>query len=396
MRRRILSIIVCLTVLGSIVSAGSAQEGTPVASGLADLGLPTLDVTVTATGYEGIPDSLEAGRYLVTITAGEDTAETGGGGVAFVQPSGMTGQEFIDLLGQLAGPPDESGVGSSAATPVEGAVPEASPAGGDMSVPPFLFESVMAGGGYASPGQTLEVVLDLPPGEWVAWADDPAAAQVPVAFMVTGEMPADLVEPESTATLTMGEYVIEVTDGEIVTGPQVLRVDNIGAQPHFVFAASTPGGVTDADVEAVLEERSDGHAGGGRLRSGCRLHARLRHWDAIHGDQPVGIRARDAGGTTADDLLLPGPGRWAAARLPRHVQPDRGWRIVGIDRRSGAPRSGVARFRTEPNRTVAPAAISFVARTTARAGYHFPSERHGPRRGGAAGLPCQTGSFWCT
>jgi hypothetical protein len=33
-------------------------------------------------------------------------------------------------------------------------------------------------------------------------------------------MPAEPMEPESTATITMGEYVIAVTEGELTAGPR--------------------------------------------------------------------------------------------------------------------------------------------------------------------------------
>src|SRR5688500_9858070 len=104
----------------SVSPTVAARDASPEAgSAVADLGLPTLDVTVTADGYEGIPESLEAGRYLVTVSASEDTGEFGGG-VSFIQPAGMTGDEFISMLGEVLGPPDESGVGAAAATPIEG------------------------------------------------------------------------------------------------------------------------------------------------------------------------------------------------------------------------------------------------------------------------------------
>ena len=54
----------------------------------------------------------------------EEGASEFGGGIAFVQPpDGMTADDFV--AASLA-PPDESGVGTVAATPIEGA--EASPA----------------------------------------------------------------------------------------------------------------------------------------------------------------------------------------------------------------------------------------------------------------------------
>jgi hypothetical protein len=75
------------------MSTLAAQEATP-ASPFADLGLPTLDINVTADAYEGIPESVEAGRYLVTVSVAEDAGEFGGG-VGFIQPTGLTGDEFI-------------------------------------------------------------------------------------------------------------------------------------------------------------------------------------------------------------------------------------------------------------------------------------------------------------
>jgi len=257
MRRLLLLVLSMILVLPLSVGSLVAQDATPTTgSAFDDLGLPTLDITVTAGGYEGVPDSIEAGRYLVTVTASEDVGEFGGG-VGFIQPAGMSGDEFVTMLGEMAGPPDESGVGSAAATPIEGGVPEASPASGDGGEmggpPPFFFESAFAGGAFAGPGESVQVVLDLTPGDWVAWGDDPSAPWAPIAFEVTGEMPVDLPEPEAGATLVMGEYVIEVAEGELVAGTQVIKVNNIGAQPHFITAGTTTVELTNEDVEAVLQ-----------------------------------------------------------------------------------------------------------------------------------------------
>jgi hypothetical protein len=252
MRRLVFGFLGALLVFPlSMMSVLAAQDATPE-SAFADLGLPTLDVTVTADGYEGIPESLEAGRYLVTVTAAEDVEF--GGGVAFIQPEGMSADEFLSLL---AGPPDETGVGAVPGTPILDV--EATPAedGGEMGgPPPAVFESTYAGGSFAMAGQSAQVVLDLPPGEWIAWGDDPGAPQEPVIFEVTGEMPADLVEPESGVTVIMGEYMIEVSEGQLTAGQQVVRVDNIGAQPHFIFWAKVPDDVTEEQIEVVLEEEA--------------------------------------------------------------------------------------------------------------------------------------------
>jgi hypothetical protein len=231
-----------LTLL-AIAPAAARQDATPM-SGLEGLGLPRLDITLTADKYEGIPESTEAGRYLVSVTVGEDTVD---GGVAFVQPTGMTADEF---LAGLAGPGDVAGADASPevmaqASPAEGGEDSGAP-------PPEYYQSKFAGGTIAAPGTTAQVVLDLTPGEWIAWGDNPEATQEPVIFEVTGEMPADLPEPESSATLTMAEYQITVTEGELTAGQQVIKIDNVGAQPHFIFAAKGPDSMTQADIEAIL------------------------------------------------------------------------------------------------------------------------------------------------
>jgi hypothetical protein len=55
--------------------------------------------------------------------AAEDAGEFDGG-VAFVQPTEMSADEYLALM--MSGPPDVSGVGAAAAIPIEDAV--ASPA----------------------------------------------------------------------------------------------------------------------------------------------------------------------------------------------------------------------------------------------------------------------------
>jgi hypothetical protein len=249
--RRLFSVFAVLLSLSLLGPATTAQEATPGTDALADLGLPTLDVTVTADAYEGIPESIEAGRYLVTVSVTGDAAEFGGG-IAFLQPpADMTAEAFMSAF---MAPPDATGVGAVAATPIEGADASPSASDGQMGGPPeFLFEATYAGGTYSFGGPS-QVVLDLTPGEWIAWADDPEAPQQPVFFEVTGEMPSDLPEPQAGATIIMGEYVIEVAEGELTSGPQVIRIDNIGAQPHFIGWFQLPDGTTAEQVRQVLDE----------------------------------------------------------------------------------------------------------------------------------------------
>jgi hypothetical protein len=76
-----------------------------------------------------------------------------------------------------------------------------------------------------------------------------------VAFEATSEMPTDVPEPMVGLTLIMGEYVIEVSEGALTGGSQVIRVDNIGAQPHFFIAAKGPDDMTEDQIATVLEEK---------------------------------------------------------------------------------------------------------------------------------------------
>jgi len=260
MRRFLFSLIAALLVLPlGLGSVAVAQDASPVSgSPLADLGLPELTINATASGFDGIPESIPAGRYLITLTAADDTGDTGGAGLGFVQPAGMSGQDFVDVLTQMQGggasaegtPDAMAAMGTPDAMGAEG-----SPAadGGDQGAPAFFYQSKIAGGSYSVPGQTTQVILDLTPGEWVAWGDDPSAPQQPVVFEATGEMPTDLPEPTADVTLTLAEYNITVSNGQFSAGPQVVRIDNVGAQPHFVFGTHTPDGITDADIEALLQ-----------------------------------------------------------------------------------------------------------------------------------------------
>jgi hypothetical protein len=149
-----------------------------------------------------------------------------------VQPDGISGADFLttmDLALKERLTPDEEAAIDAAA-----------------------FTAHYAGGANALLGQTVRLVIDLRPGEWVAWGEDPFTPWEPVIFEVTGELPANLPEPASDTTITLDEYAISVTEGALAAGSQVIRVDNAGAQPHFIEAGTVTVPITEADVEAAL------------------------------------------------------------------------------------------------------------------------------------------------
>lgn len=259
--RRLFAILAIL-LLSLPASFGSALATQDATSSLADLDLPSIDITATATGYEGVPDQLEAGRYLVTLTAEADVDF--GAALEFMQPTMVTAAEFVDMVTQLGAETGPEIVADASPFPEEGATPSdhhdaASEAGEEEmgGIPEEYITANFAGGVAALAGQSASVVLDLGPGEWVVWPGDPMGQQGPLLIEVTGDLPADLPEPEANATIIMGEYVVEVSEGELVAGSNVIRVDNIGAQPHFIVWFQGPDGMTEEQIATVLQEEMD-------------------------------------------------------------------------------------------------------------------------------------------
>ncbi len=226
-----------LAVLG-----GSALLGTPagrvaLAQGGTDLtsyGYPTLDLSATASSFENVPAETAAGRYLLNLTV-EDGLEYAS--VNFVQPpASLTVDGLLDLIAGASG--------GGEATPAAGG-----DGGGDEGGPPptIYYQLTFAGGNGLPGGMTAQAVLDLGPGEWLVWAGDPFGAQAPVKMNVTGDMPADLTDPEADVNVTFIDFGIGV-EGTLTAGNHVLRIENQGAQPHFLDLMKAPDGITNDEL----------------------------------------------------------------------------------------------------------------------------------------------------
>lgn len=231
-------------LLALLTEQAAAQGATPPAgSAFADLGLPTLDITATASGYEGVPSELAAGRYLVTLTV-DSSADYGA--VDFIQPPGNSSvDELLAIIGGFA---------QMEASPAAMEMNGTPPAGGEEeggAPPPVIYRSIFAGGIGGPGGTTQQVVLDLLPGDWIVWGDDPSASQQPTTFTATGEMPAELPEPQSDVTATLIDFEISI-DGNLTPGDHVLKVANDGAEPHFVYIAKVPDGTTNDQIAQLL------------------------------------------------------------------------------------------------------------------------------------------------
>jgi hypothetical protein len=203
-------------------------QATPEAtSALQELGLPELNLTVTSDTVEGVPESLEAGRYLLTLSSEADPSN-GPGGVLILQlPEGMTLDDAMAEGGEAQDGP-----------------------------PAFYYDSILPGGAAPTPDGPGVSVIDLVPGEWIVAGA--ALSTPPVILTVTGELPADLPEPESNATITLGEMFIGISEGELVAGENLVRIDNAGVQPHFVIFQRVPDGTTPENIEATIQAEMGG------------------------------------------------------------------------------------------------------------------------------------------
>jgi len=231
-----------------------AQSATPIGGDFfASLGYPELKVTINDDSFEGIPDSLPAGRYLVTAignTSAPPSPDQSPPIVAFVSPTpaGVTADDFLSLF---SAPPE----GSPSAA---GGSPEAGgDQGGDQELPLFIYQMKFAGGVITPTGESTQGVLDLTPGEWVAWGDDPTAAQKPVVFNVTGDFPSDVAEPEADVTATLIDFAITM-DGALTPGTHLIKVQHQGAQPHFLEIDKGPDTMTKEIVQDTLAGEMSG------------------------------------------------------------------------------------------------------------------------------------------
>jgi hypothetical protein len=233
-----------------------AQDATPMTGGasgesFAGLGFPELTVTISDSAFEGVPDQLDSGMYLVHATYSGSQS----GNVVFMQlPEGMTSS---DLMTALGGGDTGGATGSPAATGGE--------EGGGGEPPEWFYTTYIAGGAGVGPGQTAHFVIALQPGNYIVWAEDPSALQTPVDLAVNGS-PATAEASSGTspqADVTISEVATDngfafQFDGGPAAGVQVVAVTNNSDQPHFVEFDRVPDGTTREDVDALLQSFMSG------------------------------------------------------------------------------------------------------------------------------------------
>jgi hypothetical protein len=207
-------------MLAPALAQDATPEPAPPFVTSAGLGVSEFDIVVTDEGFD-VPSSIPAGRYLVNVT---NNASDAAAAAFFMPPADWT----LEQVAAAFAPPES-----------EDAPPP------DFS---WLYRAPIAGGAGGPPGGTYQAVIDLQPGRWVVWADDPGSAMPLAEVQVTGVMPAPLreivpgVKITATSTGTGSDFAI---DGEIVAGQQLVEFYNKTDQPHFVSSLISPVALTD-------------------------------------------------------------------------------------------------------------------------------------------------------
>jgi hypothetical protein len=210
----------------AIAATSIPQPPAPVAPSLTDVRLPKLTLTVTARRVRGVPATLKAGRYLLTVI-GDPPSPTSPGGVMLIQlPAGMT---------------------------LDRAMAEAERAGD--APPAFFARSIMPGGAEIGEDGLSRTVIDLAPGEWIVAGY--AMSTAPATMTVTGAMPAARPQPPANATITLDDAGVAL-DGALRPGRNVVRIDNAGRFPRFLDVERAPGRFGRGGLVASSADQSGG------------------------------------------------------------------------------------------------------------------------------------------
>ena len=219
-----------------LAPAARAQEATPAATFPASLGLPELDITITDTGFDA-PSEVAAGRVLLTVTnAASPTQESADANLALL-PGGTTIEDVAASFGPQSGTP----------TAEEEALPE------------WIYQATFAGGPIVLPGQSLQAIVELTPGDWVLFNDSPGAPQQPQPLTVTesAASPTAMEEPQADVDVQLQEYSFIGLENPIPAGPHLWKFTNTGTEPHIMILFRGPAGITMDQIMTLLQLPED-------------------------------------------------------------------------------------------------------------------------------------------
>jgi hypothetical protein len=218
------------------LSRASAQQEQDVSFSntiLPTLGLPELNLEQTADGIVGVPESIEAGRYLVNYTSTDVV-----GYLLFAQhPADLTPEQVLEQ-GRLAGSMDQQQPGW-----------------------------VYGGGTYGDPGKTVQVVVELKAGDWKVinsamppdgnWETDEKYAATPLT-VTEASVASPVPALDATAHVDMPGMAYVLQEEVVPAGPQVWEFKNTGDQAHHMVMMRTPKLVTSDDMNMLFDAFASG------------------------------------------------------------------------------------------------------------------------------------------
>ena len=209
-----------------------AQEATPAATFPASLALPEVRITITDSGFDA-PSEVAAGSVLLTVTNASTNAQETADANLVLPPAGTSIDEVAALFGpQMATPTMEEG-----------------------PAPAWIYQAIWAGGPIVPPGQTVQGVVNLTPGDWLLVNDSPGAPQQPQPVTVTAgaASPTTMTEPAADVDVQLQEYAFLGLEQPVPAGPHLWKFTNIGKQPHIMVLFRGPAGITMDQIMTLLQ-----------------------------------------------------------------------------------------------------------------------------------------------
>ncbi len=193
-----MTLVLLLGAMAIPFAIAGAQEASPEAAGpslLEGLGLPVLEVTISAEGIDA-PAEVPAG--LLLLVAHNTTDALASADLAQL-PEGVTVEEYIAV--------------------------------GEGIIPEWAADLVVAGYVEVAPMSSASIVLNLAPGDWqiISIAEaELAETSVPLTATGDGSSAASIAADIEVA---YGEYAFDIPD-DLAVGPQIVHVTNAHTVPH--------------------------------------------------------------------------------------------------------------------------------------------------------------------
>lgn len=124
----------------------------------------------------------------------------------------------------------------------------------------LAISEAIGGPGSIAPGEESSVILDLTPGQYAVICAIPGPDGMPhylmgmASALEVSEPEEALSEPASDLTVDMFDFGFGHLPTEMAAGPQVWKVDNIGAQLHELVVYRLAEGVAFEQAQAMLSE----------------------------------------------------------------------------------------------------------------------------------------------